>query len=337
MKNKIKLLIIILCVLFLLALFGTLFFFYYWLPLESYNAALAGENRFSIYSTIDAYGDVLGFKDSRENIEKLAKYLFDENYHIQWGLTARIDDDGKIAWKYVYEKSYNKEKNNIENWNNVKDVAFLTSADSDGSFDNSFFALLKSGEVIHTQLHEPKDTLLRDLEQEFVDSEWTDIVKISNSPSHIVGLKKDGTVVSAGNTSTGQCDTDTWADIIDIAAGEGFTVGLKKDGRIVMAINNTMTKLNFEEGVMIPTKVGKYNTAELLETVYTWKNIKKISAGINHVVGLTEDGKVVVAGQNRFGQLNIGDWTNIVDVYATEMTTLALDNSGKVYFTERAN
>ena len=39
-------------------------------------------------------------------------------------------------------------------------------------------------------------------------SEWTDICMISASDNHIVGLKKDGTLVAAGSNDFGQCDVD---------------------------------------------------------------------------------------------------------------------------------
>jgi alpha-tubulin suppressor-like RCC1 family protein len=55
---------------------------------------------------------------------------------------------------------------------------------------------------------------------------------------HTIGLKSDGTVVSAGNDSSGQCDVDGWMDIIKVAAGYDHTVGLKSDGTVVAVGNN---------------------------------------------------------------------------------------------------
>ncbi len=341
---KIKTIIIILGTILLIAGSGALVFFNYCLPLEKYNMAASNENEFDLYTAIDLYGEVLEFKDSREKVEELAKYLFDENYHIQFDLTVRIDDDGELTWKYVDEESYDKEKSNIENWSNVKDVALFVFADRNGSFEDTFFALLNNGVVIHTPLNVPNEnredfnvnlSFIRADEKEFVDSEWNNIQKISNSLSHIVGLKEDGTVVSAGDNSTGQCETDSWSDIVDIATGDGFTAGLKKNGRVVLAVNDTRRNFVWRDKKGEIKEIDSFENAQLLKSVHLWKDVKKISADINHLVGLTEDGKVVVAGQNRYGQLNIGDWTDIVDIYATEMTTFALDKDGKIHYTIR--
>lgn len=64
---------------------------------------------------------------------------------------------------------------------------------------------------------------------------WTDIVAIDASDSHIVGLKADGTVVAAGPNYSGRCDVSGWTDIVQIAAGGYCTLGLKADGTVVYA------------------------------------------------------------------------------------------------------
>ena len=54
----------------------------------------------------------------------------------------------------------------------------------------------------------------------------------------MVGLKSDGTVVTAGNNDYGQCDVNGWYDITQVAAGGWHTVGLKSDGTVVAAGDN---------------------------------------------------------------------------------------------------
>lgn len=337
MRKKI---VVAIFVLLLLAITGILLFFNYYLPLETYNMAKSNEGEFNIYCAIDKYGDVLEFKDSRENIENLAKYIFDENYHIQFNLTARIDDYGITKIKYMPEE-FSEIIKQVEMLEDVKDVAFLPFSDSFGDFEDAFFVLLENGNVIHIkdnsnskQEFAEREIMVKDLEKEFSVNDWMSISKISNSCSHIVGLRYDGTVVAAGNNSTGQCDTDLWTDIIDVAAGEGFTVGLKSDGKVVIAMydEKSYIRKTTEESTVVK---DKYEEAERFEKIHTWDNIIKISADFYHITGLTEDGKVVAVGQNRYGQLNVDNWTNIVDVRATEMSTFAIDNNGNVYFTER--
>ena len=63
-----------------------------------------------------------------------------------------------------------------------------------------------------------------------------------------------------------------------------------------------------------------------------WKNIRKISCGSNHIVGLKNDGTVVAYGSNFFGQCNVSDWKDIVAVSAGEECTLGLKSDGTLVF-----
>ncbi len=335
-----KKIIMVICTLFILVVLGILLFFNYYLPLDIYNMAKSNESEFDIYCAIDQYGDILEFKDSRKNIESLSKYIFDENYHVQFNLTARINDYGQLKIKYMpKEKSRSIEQ--VEMIENVKDVAYLPFCDMSGNFKDAFFALLGNGSLIRVQEeldskeeYAEREFIVKDLERDFFDAEWANISKISNSCSHIVGLRYDGTVVAAGNNSTGQCDTELWSDIIDVVAGEGFTVGLKSDGKVVIAMydDRSYIRKTTDENTIVREE---YEKTKNFEDIHTWDNIIKISADLNHIVGLTENGKVVAVGQNRYGQLNVDNWENIVDVRTTEMTTFAIDNNGNVHFTER--
>ena len=66
-------------------------------------------------------------------------------------------------------------------------------------------------------------------------SKWTDIIAISKSSRNILGLKSDGTVVTAGLVNEGQKGVAEWTDIVAISAGQDFHVGLKSDGTLVVA------------------------------------------------------------------------------------------------------
>jgi len=55
-----------------------------------------------------------------------------------------------------------------------------------------------------------------------------------------------------------------------------------------------------------------------------------IAAGALHTVGLRADGTVLAVGWNLYGQCNVGDWTNIVQVAAGEDHTVGLRSDGTV-------
>lgn len=50
--------------------------------------------------------------------------------------------------------------------------------------------------------------------------QWENIIALSASLNHLVGLKDDGSVVAAGRNQDGQCEVSQWRDIVAIACGE---------------------------------------------------------------------------------------------------------------------
>lgn len=58
--------------------------------------------------------------------------------------------------------------------------------------------------------------------------------------------------------------------------------------------------------------------------------VRTISAGRFHTVGLKPDGTVVAVGNNDFGQLEVGGWTDIVSVSAGIFSTVGLKSDGTV-------
>lgn len=119
---------------------------------------------------------------------------------------------------------------------------------------------------------------------------------------HTVGLRTDGTVVTAGSNHDGQCDVDEWKDIVAISAGNYHTVGLRADGTVVA------TGLNDH---------GQCDVSQ-------WENIVLIEAMGALTVGLCVDGTVVATGENDYGE-----WENIVAI-SLGWQTLGLCADGTV-------
>ncbi len=123
---------------------------------------------------------------------------------------------------------------------------------------------------------------------------------------HTVGLRADGTAVSAGHDTKGQRKVSAWDNIIYIAAGEAFTAGVKNDGSVVVA-----------------------GDASAMD-VSSWSNITSAAAGKAHLVGLKADGTVVAAGDNAAAQCDVSAWSDIVAVAAGDSFTLGLTSAGTV-------
>ena len=139
-------------------------------------------------------------------------------------------------------------------------------------------------------------------------SGWRNIVAAAAWSYHTVGLKRDGTVVAVGSNSSGQCEVSGWRDIVAVAAGGDHTVGLKRDGTVVA--------------------VGENYYGEC--KVSDWRDIVAVAAGRYHTVGLKRDGTVVAVGWNGDGQCKVSGWRDIVAVTAGGVLTVGLKRDGTV-------
>jgi alpha-tubulin suppressor-like RCC1 family protein len=62
---------------------------------------------------------------------------------------------------------------------------------------------------------------------------WTDLAYVSSTGDFAVGLKRDGTVVAAGDNQFGQCNVSEWKDVVYITTNSYSTLGLKSNGTLV--------------------------------------------------------------------------------------------------------
>ena len=77
---------------------------------------------------------------------------------------------------------------------------------------------------------------------------------------------------------------------------------------------------------------GKKNN--IIHNVSKWENIVAISTGPNHTVGLKADGTVVATGLSfGYGSCKVEDWKDIVSVYAGRDYTIGLKADGTVVYT----
>lgn len=148
-------------------------------------------------------------------------------------------------------------------------------------------------------------------------SGWTNVVRVSAGESFVVGLRSNGTVVAAGDNYDGQCDVSAWRRIISVSAGGNYTVGLRVDGKVLM------------------TGTGPF-WAQEYPGVSDWTDIVAISASDKTIVGLKSDGTVVATGSNAENQCAVSDWTDIVAISANRYHTVGLRSDGTVVSTQIA-
>ena len=64
---------------------------------------------------------------------------------------------------------------------------------------------------------------------------WSDIITVSSSGDHFVGLKLDGTVVATGCNDEGECEVSDWSDVVSVYACSHRTLAIKSDGTVLIA------------------------------------------------------------------------------------------------------
>lgn len=186
--------------------------------------------------------------------------------------------------------------------------------------------------------------------------QWKDICSIETMGTYVVGLDNSGQVHIAGK---GDCDIDVsdWKEIISIDSGEQYIIGLTSEGKVKGVGHNSDGQLNFENwnnikliasgwrhtvGITEDNKilVTGYNAVRQ-ETILNKKikendQIVKVAAGggyerrSGHTVVLKSDGTVIAAGDNSYGQCDVEEWSDIVDIAAGDWHTVGLKKDGTV-------
>ena len=77
---------------------------------------------------------------------------------------------------------------------------------------------------------------------------WTEITAVACGAWHTVGLRADGTVAAVGRNSEGQCRVEEWTGVVEIAAMDYGTLALCSDG--------TIRSCGFVDLYMLPDWVG---------------------------------------------------------------------------------
>ena len=130
---------------------------------------------------------------------------------------------------------------------------------------------------------------------------------IAGGDKHLLSLRDDGTVLAAGDNSYGQCDVGDWKDMAAVYAYTSLSAGLRTDGTVLLAGRDALS-----------------------QAVSSWQGVTMLAMGYGHVLGLTQDGRVLSAGTNTDGCCETGDWEDIQSVWAEGYTSFGVTSEGKV-------
>ena len=132
-------------------------------------------------------------------------------------------DDGTI---FVSEDESNNTETDWANWTNVTNLEASAAQFTPGArkYRAAYAAVRKDGSVLATPS-----------ELSEIIGNWTEMKKIVIGDQWVLGLKQDGTTLSAGFAGVIPPDVSGWTDIVDIGTGYDYCVGVKTDGTMVFA------------------------------------------------------------------------------------------------------
>ena len=146
-------------------------------------------------------------------------------------------------------------------------------------------------------------------------ADWSDIEEIAYgyngqyiNSGRMIARRSDGTVYHFGSPYADEDPfrvLDEWTDVVGVFNSTYNLYGLKSDGTVLTGYRNPWYMMSDEDRLM----------AEYDEEIEKWQDIVSIVAsyggdpfmgGYEHIVGLKSDGTVVAAGDNTWGQCNLG-------------------------------
>jgi len=174
----------------------------------------------------------------------------------------------------------------------------------------------------------------------------SDVIAVESSGRHCIALKANGTVVTWGDNSSGECDIPGGlTNVIAIAAGYGFggySMALRADGTVIGWGRYEPAPEGLTNVVAI-SAVGGSLALRSDGTVVSWNglyepdisgsltNVVAISAGGGHALALLGDGTVVAWGNNEYGETDVpSGLKDVISISAATIYSLALRRDGTV-------
>ena len=191
----------------------------------------------------------------------------------------------------------------------------------------------------------------------------SDVMAVAAGHSHVIALRRDGTVVSWGAINGGifssggytievSVPVSAQSGIVSIAAGNQHTLALKNDGRVIawgVNFNGQTTVPEIAMTGVVAIAAGLWHSVALKldGNVVAWgfnsdgqtnvplaarSGVVAIAAGGSHTAALKKDGSVVAWGYNAFGQTTVpaAAGSGVVAIAAGGEHTVALKNDGSV-------
>ena len=172
---------------------------------------------------------------------------------------------------------------------------------------------------------------------------WSGIAVIDACKDVSAGLTEEGNVVLAGNIVENMKKALEWTQIIDISLSDGYIAGLRRDGEILLAGTyedqmkgwNHISAIETSEDSLIVKTEGQI----IFQGIHhpgtspgQMKNLKKAASGDNFLIGLKEDGTVLLysTAPDTQGMDKVRSWAGLKDISASGTTAAGLLEDGTV-------
>lgn len=136
---------------------------------------------------------------------------------------------------------------------------------------------------------------------------WDGIVRIYAGNDSTVAIDSNLLPRAAGYNVFNKNKFIGWTDIKEMSLSSNFTAGLTSGGKV------------FVTDYLNGTEAGN------------WSGIRQISSGGYHLTAVKEDGSVLQAGYDIYGQMDTEDWKNIVYAASSSKNTVGIDKYGKAF------
>ena len=163
-----------------------------------------------------------------------------------------------------------------------------------------------------TVLYQPNTMFFENQRGQDNVSAWRNIVAVSCTDSHTVGLRSNGTVIAIGDNAKGQCNTESWTDIIAIATDTEMTIGLRADGTLLIASDS------------FPPESSD---------VKNWSDLVAIEAHLDSFIGMRSDGTLLYSGSTSNGRDECLTWSDVSTIQSGPLGPIAVTQSGTFLFT----
>ncbi len=174
-------------------------------------------------------------------------------------------------------------------------------------------------------------------------TKWKDIKMLFAGHSHIVGVKKDGTVVACGENNFGQCNVSAWKNVVSAQAYHTSTVGVLANGDVIYTGDEHSLKTFHNIKKMDDYyKIGIKNdgTLAVADPFWSWKdnnptdwllsltNVKELSCNYDAIAVLFYDGTVQCLFNKQGILETTSGWNDIIQVIIVSGAVVGLRNDG---------